>query len=355
MRSLRLLPLFFTLLATAAPPSPAPVQDAAPVDTANLLKELHQLRDKQTTQSKQSRAAALQQINAAAASADRAVAMWEEAVRAVQFDGAPKENAAFRDWREKEGEALNGPLARNAARLYFLWLGLTIQRDGGTPVKDLLPQVIAYTKDLAADQAGADALEDAIKREREMAGGNNKRQPQQRKATDDQVKKMHDQILRRGIGGSPVVQWMRLMDFVNPEKWEKQPGNLDGIYSEIILPEMRTLRDPRVVEYWDYKIKHDGEAALKTKLAFDVEKFNSQQRPTLLWSRAEDILIIGQKNRAIGEMLTIIKTFPQHPSAAEWIAYLEGVLVPPPPAAATEPSAAGALPGSAQAAPGVVK
>src|SRR5437879_155353 len=118
MRFLRLVPVVFTLHATTTAPSLfAQVQDAPAVDASTLLKELHRIRDQQTVQAKQTRQTALQQVNAAAASPERAVAMWEEAVRAVQFDGAPKENAAFRDWKEKDGEALNGPLARNAVRL----------------------------------------------------------------------------------------------------------------------------------------------------------------------------------------------------------------------------------------------
>jgi len=356
MRSLRLLPHILTLLA-AAPPlfAQTQAQDAPPVDLANLLKELHHLRDAQTTQSKQTRQTALQQVSAAAASPERAIAMWEEAVRAVQFDGAPKENAAFRDWKEKDGEALNSPLGRNAARLFFMYLGLTIQRDGGVTVKDLLPQIIAYTKELVADQAGEDALEDGIKRDKENPVNNKPRGPQH-KATDDQVKKMHDQILKRSLAASPIVQWMRLTDFVNPEKWEKQPGNLDGIYTQVILPELRTQHDPRVVEYWDYKLKHEGEAAAKTKLAFDLEKFTTVRRPSLLWSRAEDMLAIGQKNRAIGEMFALVRTFPQHPEAPGWIAELETVLAPPPaPASAADAPAPGALPGTAQPAAAVVK
>lgn len=348
---MRSLPFVFSLFAAIAPAF-SQVQDAPAVDVATLLKELSRIREQQTVQAKQTRQTALQQINAAAASGERAVAMWEEAVRAVQFDGAPKENAGFRDWKDKDGEALNGPLARNAARLYFTWLGLTIERDAGTPVKDMLPKIIAYTKELAADQAAEDALEDAIKRERESAAGNNKRAPQ-RKTSDDQVKKMHDQILRRAVGSSPVVQWMRISDFVSPEKWEKQPGNLDGIYTQTILPELRAQRDPRVIEYWDYKLKREGEAAAKTKLAFDIEKFTTQRRPALIWNRAEEMLLIGQKNRAIGDMFTLIRTYPQHPEATGWISRLEAVLAPPAPATTSETPAAPA--GSAQPAAGVVK
>ena len=365
MRSLRLSTVVLTLTAAAAPLFAQP-RDAPPVDTANLLKELHRLKDAQAAQSKQTRQTALQQVNAAAGNAERATAMWEEAVRAVQFQGAAKENSAFREWKEKDGEALSGPLARNAVRLYFIWLSITMQRDAGAEVKDLLPQVVNYTRELTADEAAADALEDSIKHEKEQAAG--RRPVQQRKASDAEVKRMHDHILRRALGSSPIVQWLKLEDFINVDKWEQQPGDLDGIYNQIVLPELRTMRDPRVLDYWDLKLKKEGEAAAKTKLAFDVEKFNSTRRPALLWSRAQDMLAIGQKNRAVGEMFALIRSNPQNPDLPNWIATLEAVLspaaaapaapspgAPPGPASGAASPGGTALPGSAQAVVPVVR
>lgn len=354
MRSLRLLQVTVASLLIATPLC-AQTGDAPPVDAASLLKELRRIRDQQSASSKQTRTTALQQINAAAGSPERALALWEEAVRAVQFDGQAKEGAAFRDWKEKEGEALSAPLARNAVRLFFIYLGITIQRDAGTPVKDLMPQLLAYARELAGDEAAAEAMEEAMKHEREPAAGNKKFAPQRTKVTDEQIRKAHDHVLKRGLGSSPVVQWMKLGDFVNPEKWEKQPGNFDGIYNQMILPEMRDQRDPRVVEYWDYRLKREGETAMRSKLAFEVEKFNTQRRPALLWNRAQDLLAIGQKNRAVGEMFGIIRGNPTNPELPTWIAALEAVLAPAAPAAPPSAADSTALPGSEQAAPPVVK
>ncbi|MEA3209135.1 MAG: hypothetical protein QOE70_2192 [Chthoniobacter sp.] len=357
-----LLPGALALLATVVPVL-AQVQDSPPVDLSLLLQELKKIREQQTVQMKQQRQTAMQQIQPAASSAERAVVLWEEAVRATQFDGAPKEGTAFKDWKEKEGEGLSGAAGRNAARLYFNWLVLTMQRDAGTPVKDLLPQVIAYTKDLTADQQQIEALDESIKRDKDLASSG--KHGAQRKGNDEQVKKMHDQILRKNLTASPVVQWLKLADFVNPKNWEASPGNLDGIFTQIILPELRVQRDPRVLEYWDMRLKKEADAASKTKLAFDIDKFNTQRRPSLLWSRADDLFVIGQKNRAVGEMFNLIKTYPQHPDVATWIGKLEAVIAPPPPAAtspaspgeAASPGAApeAVSPGAAPRAPGVVR
>jgi hypothetical protein len=87
---------------------------------------------------------------------------------------------------------------------------------------------------------------------------------------------------------------------------------------------------------------------VKSKLAFEIEKFNTQRRPALLWSRAQDLLAIGQKNRAATEMFGIIRSSPTSPELPAWIAALESVLAPPP--ADAPMSASGE-----QAVPSVVK
>ncbi|MDB6149682.1 MAG: hypothetical protein JWQ44_1130 [Chthoniobacter sp.] len=345
-------------LTAAAPINPAQAQDAAPVDFAALLRDLKLIRETQVTQSKQQRQTALQQVQSAAANGERAAVIWEDAIRAVQFDGAAKEGTAFRDWKEKEGAGLSTKEGRNAARLYFTWLGLTLQRDGGATVKDLMPQVINYTKELSADQQAMDLLEETIKREKELSAG---KHGGPRRSNDEQVaKRIHDLVLGKGLGGSAVVQWMKIADFVKPEKWETTPGNYDGIFNQIVLPELRAQKDPRVLDYWDMRLKKEAESASKAKLAFEIDKFNNERRPTLLWNRAEDMLLIGQRNRAMTEMFNLIKTYPKHPEGEGWLEKLENLIVnpngvtpttSPGEARSAEAGTTGVSPGSLPAAP----
>ena len=148
---------------------------------------------------------------------------------------------------------------------------------------------------------------------------------------------MHDSILNRPLGGSIVVQWLKLGEWVNVEKWEGTPGNFDGIYEKTILPELRAQRDQRVLEYWDMKIKREGDNAAKSKLEFEHDKFLTHKMPVLLWKKASDMAAIGMKNRAATEMFTLIRKYPQHPNAGEWMSRLEEMLMP---AAAPTPAPA---------------
>jgi len=336
------------LFAAAALTFPcAHAQDGQTVDIAKMIQELRLLRDQTATKVKADKLRAIQEVNAAAASGESAVNAWEKAVMATQFDGVTKEATAFKAWRDGEGEALKEPEAKNAARLYFHWLALTLQRSTGTPVKDLLPAVVNYTKELAQDQAMSESLEDSIKREKEKADG---KHGKDRQSNDADVKKMHDSILGKPLAGSMVVQWLKLGEWVAVEKWEGTPGNYDGIFEKILLPELRAQHDQRVLEYWDLKIRREIENASKSKLEFEREKFNSGRLPTLLWRRASDLAQIGFKNRAATDMFNLIRKYPTHPDATEWMGRLEEMLMPPAPV----PTAPALVPVAPVAPPAVV-
>ncbi len=356
----------------AAAPDLRAQQDVPPVNIGEVLQALRALRDQQTAQIKAQKQTAIQQLSSVAGSAEKSIQLWEDAVRATQFDGMAKEGAQFRAWKEGEGEALKERAVQNAVHLHLTWLVLTLQHSAGAKVKDMLPSVVNYTKELVADEAAMEALAESIKREKEAAaisppgGGNRRNQNQPNKISDAVIKRTHDQIMRP-LSGSPVVKWMKLTDVVGRGQangpgrggrraamadtadvgdggsWEDNPGNLDGIFQKIILPELRLQKDARVLEYWDLKLKKEADTASRSRLAYEIEKFNTERRPSLLWSRSQEYLLLGQKNRAISEMFALIKACPTHPEADAWIGELEQLLAPPAPSApAAEPSAAAA-------------
>lgn len=332
-------------------------EDAPAPDTAQLLQALRQLKEQQLQQSKVQKQKVAQDLQGPASSPSAAAAAWEEAVRQVQFEGVSQENAQFREWKEKEGAALREAEVQNAARLYFQWLSVTLQRSSGVPVKDLLSAVIQHTKELTAHQNAIETIEDRVRREKEVAGGNKQRQ-RERADGATQIKMLGEQILKADLAGSPPAQALGVGEFVNVPNWENSPGNFNGIFEKIILPELRATKDARLLDYWDMKIKKEGEAAAKSKLQFQAERFAQVRRPELLWSKAQDTILLGQRNRAITDMFSIVRSYPAHPRAGAWIAQLEAALLPPgstpapaPASALRGPATSAASGGSAPVAP----
>jgi hypothetical protein len=317
---------FLLLIIAALSTASMRAQDVPAVDPNQLLQALRALKDQQAQLTKSAKQKALQQVQAAAATPAAAVTAWEEAVRAVQFDGAPREGSQFKEWREREGDALKEKEAAGAAQLHFKWMALTLQRSMGTPLKELLPAIVTFTKEVAADQAAMETLAQEIDHEKDAPVGN--KRAKDRRRNDEQVKRVHDQILRSPVNGSVAAQALKITTLLEVDSWEYSAGNTDGIFKNIVLPELRAARDPRVLEYWDMKLKREADTAAKSKLAFETEKFNQVRRPEILWNRAQDVLLLGQRNRAISEMFNLIKTYPAHPNASAWMTTLEETLVP---------------------------
>jgi hypothetical protein len=317
------------LIALAAVVSARAQTDAQAPDAAQILQFLKTLKDQQAQQIKGTKQKILQEAQAAAASPTAAAAAWVEAVRQTQFEGAEKEGSQFRAWKDSDGAAFSDPTVQRAAQFYFRWLAVTMQRSIGTPAKELLPQVIQHTKDVAADQTAMEAFTEKIQKDKELA---NSRLHGNRKDTsrdDDRARRVHDQILKTAVNSSPPVRAMRAEDLVKVENWEMSPGDVEGIFNSIVLPELRTARDPRIFEYWDMKIKKEGEA-VKDKPAFDQERFAKERYPQLLWNRANEYVALGQPNRAMGEMFKVLKAYPQHPGLGGWIQQIEALLTPTP-------------------------
>ena len=124
-------PFFPAVISALCATAIAQTNDAPPVDARQLLQSLHQFRDQNEVTVKARRTGAYQQVMAAAASNEKAVAAWTEAVLAVQFTGVDHAGTVVHDWKQSEGEALRSKEAGNAARLHLYWLGLTIQHAAG--------------------------------------------------------------------------------------------------------------------------------------------------------------------------------------------------------------------------------
>ncbi len=350
----------FVLSAAAAlvlaGPLKAQTPDTAPVDIRYLLEELRKLKDTNEAGLKSKRSSAYQQVAAAAASPESAVAYWKNAVKAVQFEGAEHENAKIQDWRDGEGEALNDRHCASAVRLHLNWLALNLQHAAGADTRTLLPKVVDHVNAVIALNEAAEQFGENIQKARER----NSKSPGARKDVqeDQSAKKFYDGIMRQSINGSPVSRMLQLGEALGERKrndggWEMVAGNVEGIYNSVILPEYRSSKDPRVLDYWAMILKREEERASKRVLDVEKREWSNVKRPQILWDRAQDVLLIGQKNRAISEMFNLVKTYPQHPSAKNWISQIEELLSPQPASASATPTAAPVTPSATPINPAV--
>lgn len=273
---------------------------ATPVDAAAVLATLKDLKGKQTQVVAREKGQVLDSIRAALADPAKA---YEQAIAAVEFQGkGGNDGAKLVEWHKQNGELLRDRTFITSLRLELAYISLTWQRYMGAKTKDLLPALYDYTNQVTANYETLWPL----------------------KVTD------------KTLGDIVFVTYFQIGPFINnlPD-WEPQPFNADGIYQKTILPELRQEKDPRLLAYWDNKIQLEAAHIDKQANGLAVNKFNMIRRPTLLWDRAEDEIVLGDTGRAVADMLALLKAHPDHPDFDKWAARLTEVVTPKADAAAT--------------------
>lgn len=267
-----------------------------------ILRELESLSEQRIKLVGSERENALKKVRAAAASEASAAAFYEEAIRVTQFAGVKREGGEFREWKKRSSDQLGSPAMRRAIQFHLNYLALSLERAMGKEIPELLPGLLAHAKGLTDSADLFDEMDQSVKG-----------------AVNEMLSKsVAAGVFAEGMGLGPALSGLK--------DWEMSPGNANGIYTTTILPELRRVKDPRLIQYWDARINIESARAADDTRDFEAAKFEGIRKPQLVWSRAEDMLLLGQTVPALTEMLRVIKAYPAHPQAGAWIAKLRDIL-----------------------------
>ena len=279
-------------------------QDAHPIDPTAMLKELTQLQEKQKENLTRNRAQLIQKLADAAQSAEKSLDVYFEATMAMNFAGANRENTMFKEWKDKEKPKWASKDFQAALRFYLYYMAISLRKGADEPQATLMPALIGYCRDYLASRS--------IVRDQE--------------------------IMKKPLGSYIIANWLQVSPLLTKgEEWELIPGNIDGIFEKSVLPYWRENKSPYLVDYWDRKIADEAADSEESGLESSAGKFNLLRRPSLMWSRAQEYIVLGQSNRAYNEMFAILKAYPSHPQFATWANTLKEKLSPPAPAPAESP------------------
>lgn len=314
----------------AARPLPGQQQDAPAVDPNTILRDLDQLEEKQKQAIQSARSTALSQLKAAAASGTAAVGFYVNAVEAMQFDGVKGQGAAFSNWKSSKADIFRAKELQTVLLLHLKYLVLSLERKGFDKPELFVPPSLAYVNELI----GVDKM--FLDQDKFIKESNDKAAV----AVQKEIVKIKDDLLGKSLQESIFVKWFRL-ELPKGEDWELVPGNIPGILEKNIRMVLRKAKDPRIIETWELEMKVLADRVTFGRLEQQASQFNTVTRPRLQFSRANDMVEVGQKNRAINEIYGMVKTYPQHPDFDKWVQRLRELLKPavqPAPSAAPDTS-----------------
>jgi hypothetical protein len=307
-------------------------QDAPAVNAEAILRELEQIELKQKQALVSSRQMAINQVKSAASSGSAAADLYEKAIEAVQFEGTKGKGAAYSDWKSSKAAMLRTKEMQAALVLHLRYLALSLERKGAEKPELFVPPSLAYVRDLATTDAMF--IKQAVSAA--QPGGSDRDREQQ--AIDRETIQLKNELLNRSLNDSVFVKWLRLGSALpKGDDWELTPGNLSGIMEKNIRTPLRAAKDAALLVTYEQEMQFLADRVSSSNRDHDATEFNTVVRPRIQLARADDMAALGQKNRAVTEIVLLIKTYPQHPDFSKWMQRVRELLTP---AAAAETPAA---------------
>jgi len=267
-----------------------------------MIQRLQELREKTKVSQDSALQDAIRQINAAASSPSDAVNFFEEATRAVRFEGASRDSQRFRDWKEDEDDNLDAGVFRKALQLHLRHLALTLEASRAADPKTVAPKV-------------NDLLPGAVEIRQELA------EPGTRN-------RMARDMIMNSVGNGVFAQWMQLGGYLKPGKdWEMSIGNVQGVLTKMVRPPLIEAKSPQLIQTWDFQIAFEESLAEQEELESEKLEWINRRKPELLWNRAQAHIEIGQIGPGVNEMFAILDANKFHPSFDDWAEQLEQIIV----------------------------
>lgn len=281
-------------------------RDLPDVNRQQLIAELEKMEQSRKEKWAVEIRKVITEIAGAAQSPMAAVKLYQEAVRATQFAGADQESDKYKEWKKQHEENLGDPAFRAGLQFRFRYLTMLLKLSVGEDEEKMFPELERYVNELLSN---ADLM-----------------------GTGKGTAKGAGKGARRGWGGGfggddPVVQLYRLEPYLKGAKgWPQAPSAVDAMVDGVLMPRYREKKDPKLMAFWDERIERQRLRVDDAGLEMGKERFETEELPRLLWSRAMDYQSLDEPNRAISEMMALIRQNPGHPDFEKWIGELKGLL-----------------------------
>ena len=300
-----------------APPAPTtPLLTQAQV--ANVLKQLEDLEKSIQSQRSSSLGAIIQKLRAAASSDAAAinfVTACEKLVNVERKDGDRKDAKKLDQKKEAEKREPRGAEAEKegdfgtALRLCMEYLALSLEVRDVKDLSTVIPKITTFHQTMISQgkkikgKAGEMLMQS-------IGGGGNRRG-----GTTGEIRS--------------IVEAYQLDQYLHREGWPAVPGDIIDMYDKVIIAAAREKKKDDMPTLWDTAL--NTEATLRrVRLADgDYSVWESSIYPNLRWQRATDLALTGPSPvNGMADMLKVIKDYPNHPNAPDWVKQLRTMVAP---------------------------
>ncbi len=281
-----------------------PAQTATKFDPEQVLKELALIEEKKALAVRAELESRVESLRKAMDGGYAATMVFERAYISTQYEGVTNANQRFYEWKRRNTGLLRSPQLQKAVQFHIRYLLLSLdyaQRED--PSSDLSNESYAYANELAevlSSKEFANAPGPALA------------------------------LLQQPVASGMFAKWLSISDWLPKSgEWEASAGNLDGILEKNVRTPWRKKKDPRLTDTWDLQLAFHATRAQRGNLDILADLNDTIGVPRYLFGRARERAVLGERDRAVLEILQLAQKHPQHPDFPQWAAEVRNMLSPP--------------------------
>jgi hypothetical protein len=281
----------------------------------NVLKQLDELEKSILQQRETSLSPIINQLRASASSDTAALNFMKECdelvnVKWKEGDSQDKKQVEQREAKlKRQTESDSEETEKNgddvlALRITLEYLALSLEAYDSKDFSEMVPKLTAYHQSLLSageklhGRAGVAVMQS-------LTAGGPQRADNKRERIDLNI----------------VIKAFQLSRYLDLEDWSYIPGDIVGQYMKTIIKQAKSK--DKLFTLWDAAL--NTEASFRKARLFPGEftAWHSSEYPLLRWQRAIHLKENGADPvQGMAEMLKVIKEYPKHADAQQWVAQL---------------------------------
>ena len=290
------------------------------LDRAKALEELKAIEQKNEKLTQDLIVKSAKDLVEAGADKVKAVQLYLESYRNVEFGRAQEGDTKFQQWKVDNKDKISSLDFTTAVQLHVQYLALVCREALGEKEAPKAGEWAAYWENLfkskdvpenpteAAEPKGKGGRKQGLGANRKQGGGSG----------DD---------FGRPAVDSPLVHDRQIQGFLGDVKEASVPsGSVDGVFNKVVRPHLREAKSRDLLRLWDQRIAAmDVQAAREVKTV-GLDDYKVLKKPELLWERADDLEKMGESEVAWARKMEILKAYPYHPKIGDWITEMKQAL-----------------------------
>jgi hypothetical protein len=292
--------------------------EEAKLDRGKALEELKEIEAKNEKLTQGLLEKAAKELAEAGLDKFKAVQVYVESYRNVEFGRAQDGETRYQQWRVENKEKIGSLDFSEGAQLHVQYVALVCREALGEKEAPKAGEWGAYWENLFKSREIAESPGDLTEAKVPVAKKGVAGRKQKKESGND---------FDRPALESPLVRDRQIQGFLQGVQEAKlSSASVGPIFNQVVRPHLRKAKSRDLIRLWDARIAAMDEDVEKEVKTLGADDYKILKRPEMMWERADDLEKIGERESAWAQKMGILRANPYHPKLSKWIEDLKQAL-----------------------------